>query len=114
MRTQFSWEEQHIWNGINGMFLIRSISRCSVKDYKYTKTYFQIEKAFEPGYDPALEIASHANASSVPGVDEEHLRRKEQDLVDRIISGQEKGHYYLLLGQKVLIDLSNVALSQIN
>ncbi|PAV24222.1 hypothetical protein PNOK_0129000 [Pyrrhoderma noxium] len=60
----------------------------------------KIEKAFEPGYDPALEIASHANASSVPGVDEEHLRRKEQDLVDRIISGQEKGHYYLLLGQK--------------
>lgn len=63
-----------------------------------------MEKAFDPGYDPALEIASHAKASHTSSETEqevEHLRRQEQDLVDRIIAGEEKGHYYMLLGSKV-------------
>lgn len=29
------------------------------------------------------------------------MRRKEQDLVDRIINGEESGHYFVLLGPKV-------------
>jgi len=28
------------------------------------------------------------------------LRRKEQDLIDKIIAGQKTGHYYVLLGSK--------------
>ena len=65
-----------------------------------------MEKAFEPGYDPALEIASHAKSASAHHsiYDEdgaEHLRRCEQELVDRIVAGEEKGHYYMLLGPKV-------------
>lgn len=68
-----------------------------------------MEKAFQPGYDPALEIASHAKSASahLSIYDEdgtEHLRRREQELVDRIISGQEKGHYYMLIGPKVCLD----------
>lgn len=70
-----------------------------------------MEKAFEAGYDPALEIASHGKGrktqSGGPGTEgddvEEHLPRNEQDRVDRIISGQEKGHYFLLLGPKVTV-----------
>ena len=31
----------------------------------------------------------------------EHLRRKEQDTLDRIIHGAETGHYYMILGSKV-------------
>lgn len=31
----------------------------------------------------------------------ENLRRKEQDLIDRIMHGQEPGHYFVLLGPKV-------------
>lgn len=65
-----------------------------------------MEKAFDPGYDPALEVASHAKSTGHSLLDEdddgEHLRRQEQDLVDRIISGQTKGHYYMFLGPKVL------------
>ncbi|KIJ51319.1 hypothetical protein M422DRAFT_65324 [Sphaerobolus stellatus SS14] len=56
----------------------------------------KMEKAFEGGYDPALEVA---NASKTEHVSD-HLRRKEQDLVDRVIDGSERGRYYLLIGSK--------------
>ncbi|KAJ3986617.1 hypothetical protein F5890DRAFT_1502567 [Lentinula detonsa] len=59
----------------------------------------KIELAFEPGYDPALEVAEHyhtrADTSS-----EKHMKRREQDQIDRIIHGEEVGHYYVLLGPK--------------
>lgn len=31
----------------------------------------------------------------------EHLRRREQDRIDRMVKGEEVGHYYVLLGPKV-------------
>lgn len=31
----------------------------------------------------------------------QNLRRNEQDRVDRIIHGEEQGHYFMLLGAKV-------------
>lgn len=76
----------------------------------------QMEAAFEAGYDPALELASHAKKaagdkqvqSSVENLESDiaeswthHLRRKEQDIIDQIIAGAETGHYYVLLGAKV-------------
>jgi hypothetical protein len=68
----------------------------------------QIEQAFQGGYDPALELAVHGKKSlenrnrtdAIDGIDE-HLRRKEQDIVDRIIHGAEVGHYFMILGCKV-------------
>lgn len=73
----------------------------------------KIEHAFAPGYDPALELATHhkkTNNSTVSAAIEdleledgpwtEHLRRKEQDILDRIIHGAETGHYFMLLGCK--------------
>ncbi|KAH8087821.1 hypothetical protein BXZ70DRAFT_899534 [Cristinia sonorae] len=73
----------------------------------------KIELAFAAGYDPALELASHGKVRGTEGVDipddmewdldgpwTQHLRRKEQDLVDRIVHGAETGHYYMLLGPK--------------
>ncbi|VDC00320.1 unnamed protein product [Peniophora sp. CBMAI 1063] len=74
----------------------------------------KIEKAFEGGYDPALELAVHAkkNAESrnfSEAIDElevedgpwtKHLRRREQDILDLIIHGKEHGHYFMLLGAK--------------
>ncbi|KAF9071642.1 hypothetical protein BDP27DRAFT_1500185 [Rhodocollybia butyracea] len=70
-----------------------------------------IELAFEPGYDPALEVAKnyHTRTSSPEELTfddpaliplEENLKRKEQDLIDRIVKGEEPGHYYVLLGAK--------------
>ena len=35
------------------------------------------------------------------GTLEVHLRRMEQDTLDRIIHGDEIGHYYMILGCKV-------------
>ncbi|KII95658.1 hypothetical protein PLICRDRAFT_129563 [Plicaturopsis crispa FD-325 SS-3] len=72
----------------------------------------KIEGAFAKGYDPALELANHGTAKREKEdslddleIDEdgpwtEHLRRREQEWVDRIIHGAETGHYFILLGPK--------------
>ncbi|KAI0057888.1 hypothetical protein BV25DRAFT_1811633 [Artomyces pyxidatus] len=74
----------------------------------------KIETAFKGGYDPALELAVHAKRAAETrqfseAIDEleiedgpwtQHLRRKEQDILDRIIHGAETGHYFMLLGCK--------------
>jgi len=78
-----------------------------------------MEKAFRSGYDPALELVTHAaktrhrvEQQKQERVDLElglegsepltqHLRRKEQDFVDLIVKGGDVGHYYVLLGAKV-------------
>ena len=39
-----------------------------------------------------------------------HLRRKEQDTLDRIVHGAETGHYYMILGSKVSLRLRSLAL----
>lgn len=31
---------------------------------------------------------------------EERIRRREQHMIDKIMKGEEKGHYYLILGPK--------------
>lgn len=69
----------------------------------------KMELAFARGYDPALELASAAkrrnashqsDASPSEPVWPEHVRRREQDLIDRVIRGAEAGQYYMLLGPK--------------
>ncbi|KAF5380356.1 hypothetical protein D9615_004695 [Tricholomella constricta] len=72
----------------------------------------KIEEAFSAGYDPALELATH-QTKRAPAKDDvgdlefeeeipwtENLRRKEQDKIDRIVQGDEPGHYFVLLGPK--------------
>jgi len=71
-----------------------------------------MEGAFAPGYDPALELATHQTKKAPTGdeVDEvefdsdlpwtQHMRRREQDWIDRIVQGEEPGHYFVLLGPK--------------
>ncbi|KAL5614965.1 hypothetical protein BROUX41_005033 [Berkeleyomyces rouxiae] len=75
--------------------------------YAYHKFYKQlvlrkISGAFEPG-DPVLDLA--AIAKEVPHNKENHnkvqwVERNEQDQLDKIVAGDEKGHYYLLIGEK--------------
>ncbi|KAG6850844.1 hypothetical protein H0H93_007462 [Arthromyces matolae] len=74
----------------------------------------KIEEAFAAGYDPALELATHQTKRSRPNHDlangalefddqapwTENMRRKEQDTIDRIVHGEEPGHYFVLLGPK--------------
>ncbi|KAG8903489.1 hypothetical protein FRC00_000046, partial [Tulasnella sp. 408] len=66
-----------------------------------------IEMAFEPGYDPALNLADHGiksrshESSSTAGVDwASDVRRQEQDVIDEIVHGMRHGHYILLMGSK--------------
>ena len=79
-----------------------------------------MEDAFRPEYDPALELATYPakNPHRVeleqqeeidpelkiqdPGPWTQHLRRKEQSVIDMIVHGVEMGHYYVLLGAKVM------------
>lgn len=56
----------------------------------------RMEEAFAPGYDPALELG----VSKKHLDDEDHIKRKEQALVDRIVDGTEVGSYWLMIGSK--------------
>lgn len=72
---------------------------------------------YSAGYDPILELArashspscAHLKTQDPESGDEEaedeneldtQVRRAEQDFIDRIVKGEERGHYYLLLGPK--------------
>ncbi|EDR08874.1 uncharacterized protein LACBIDRAFT_249442 [Laccaria bicolor S238N-H82] len=68
-----------------------------VKWYKMNVLY-KIERAFAPGYDPALELAKAHTTKKHPGEHDKH--DLEQDLIDRIVHGEEAGHYFMLLGPK--------------
>ncbi|CAK9781101.1 hypothetical protein CC85DRAFT_282535 [Cutaneotrichosporon oleaginosum] len=54
----------------------------------------RVEGAFEGGYDPALELGSIHSPKA------EHIRRREQPLVNAIFRGEEAGGYYLILGPR--------------
>ncbi|KIO17351.1 hypothetical protein M407DRAFT_234710 [Tulasnella calospora MUT 4182] len=67
----------------------------------------KMEMAFEPGYDPALNLADHgiktrsSEATSTVGVDwASDVRRQEQDVIDEIVHGMRHGHYILMMGSK--------------
>ena len=110
----YAWYKKNVLDKVDSQM---SLSYSTTAD-----PYIQIEHAFAPGYDPALELATHhkkTNNSTVSAAIEdleledgpwtEHLRRKEQDILDRIIHGAETGHYFMLLGCKVcqVDDISN-------
>jgi len=71
------------------------------KCYKYL-VLRKMENAFKPG-DPVLELAALGGQtpSNILEEEEDHwVRRPEQAKIDRMLNGTEKGHYYLLLGEK--------------
>lgn len=69
--------------------------------YKYLVLQ-KVENAFKPG-DPVLELAAFERAPSTAPVDndDEHwIRLKEQQKIDAIVDGSDRGHYHLLIGEK--------------
>ncbi|KAI2603170.1 uncharacterized protein GGS25DRAFT_510275 [Hypoxylon fragiforme] len=67
------------------------------KSYKYLQLS-KIANAFEPG-DPVLILA--AMGKEIPPPNAQHwVMREEQAKIDGIINGSDKGHYYLLMGEK--------------
>ncbi|KAH8692710.1 hypothetical protein BGW36DRAFT_385020 [Talaromyces proteolyticus] len=82
---------------------LASIAVLGLAGYSYHKYYKylvlnKIDHAFDPG-DPALDVAGAS-----PGKEDEDAEhwivRDEQHKIDRIVSGDLKGHYYLLIGEK--------------
>ncbi|KAI1295304.1 hypothetical protein F5Y03DRAFT_304321 [Xylaria venustula] len=75
-----------------------------VAGYVYHKSYKhlqlkKIENAFEPG-DPVLELAAFGKEIPSPPMPQHWVQREEQSKIDAIIDGTEKGHYYLIMGDK--------------
>jgi hypothetical protein len=111
-------EEGNDWQGTafkmfeSSMTTLASISVLGLVGYSYTVYYksmvlTKMEKAFEPG-DPVLDLAAQGlkerptdQAHEPPNSGEEHwIPRQEQDKIDKIVSGQEHGKYYLIIGEK--------------
>jgi len=59
----------------------------------------KIDNAFQPG-DPALEVAGVELGKHQYNHEEHWVVRDEQTQMDKIISGQARGHYYLIIGEK--------------
>jgi len=90
-----------------------SIFVLGLVGYSYTRYYKymvlkKMENAFTPG-DPVLELAAASkevpNQPDIPGVsnDDDYDRwipREEQERINRIMRGEEKGRYHLLIGEK--------------
>ncbi|BDD57041.1 hypothetical protein MAP00_002445 [Monascus purpureus] len=68
------------------------------KYYKYLVLQ-KMDNAFQPG-DPALVVAGVEEGKQQYNHEEHWVVRDEQEKIDRIISGQANGHYYLLVGEK--------------
>ncbi len=108
---------RHLHGVVQGKCPVEGTPTTHVSSLPLNNRFPQIEKAFAPGYDPALELAKHSARKPAPAqplvVEEDglewdldgpwtqHLRRAEQDLIDRIVHGNEVGHYFVLLGPKV-------------
>lgn len=86
-----AWYKRHVLNKVRPTQTAREM--CP------DRRGVQIELAFEGGYDPALELATFQSKDRPDEV--EHLRRREQDLIDKIIAGKTHGQYFVLLGPKV-------------
>lgn len=93
-----------------------SIVILGIVGYSYTIYYKhrvleKIENAFRPG-DPVLELAAIGKEvpvkdalGEIPDVSDESeydrwIPRDEQDKIDKIVSGRDKGRYHLLIGEK--------------
>ncbi|KAI0007170.1 hypothetical protein F4779DRAFT_593289 [Xylariaceae sp. FL0662B] len=68
------------------------------KLYKYLQLK-KIQNAFEPG-DPVLTLAAIGKEIPVPSNEQHWILREEQAKIDSILDGTEKGHYYLIMGEK--------------
>lgn len=89
------------------IFILGCVGYGYTRYYKY-QVLEKIENAFRPG-DPVLELAAHGKGvplKDIPHMDDEDddydrwIHRDEQDKIDKIVSGQDRGRYHLLIGEK--------------
>ncbi|KAL7413580.1 hypothetical protein BDY24DRAFT_406961 [Mrakia frigida] len=90
-----------------GLFLVFGSGIAYLAWYKFIVLH-RMSKAFEAGYDPALDLSNASRRRQLHSVgtalseegEDVHLVRDEQAAVDRIIRGEEQGNYYLIIGSK--------------
>ncbi|PYH74428.1 ATP-binding protein [Aspergillus vadensis CBS 113365] len=83
---------------------LASMAVLGMVGYAYHRYYKylileKMENAFKPG-DPALELAGVEDGKHQSTYEEHWVHRDEQARMDRIISGNAGGRYYLLVGEK--------------
>jgi hypothetical protein len=90
-----------------------SIAVLGLAGYSYHRYYKRlvlkkIENAFKPG-DPVLELAALGKSASGTsthilagddGNEQNWILRPEQDKIDAIVNGTDKGKYHLIIGEK--------------
>ncbi|KAI4764694.1 hypothetical protein E4T51_02339 [Aureobasidium sp. EXF-12344] len=91
------------WKSLESTFTtLASVTVLGLIGYSYTRYYKalilrKMEHAFAPG-DPVLELASMSKSED--GHREHWILRDEQTKLDAIVSGELKGQYYLIVGEK--------------
>ncbi|PPJ59230.1 hypothetical protein CBER1_05325 [Cercospora berteroae] len=112
-QSRFDWKGTAFKMTEAALTTFASVAVLGAVGYGYTRYYKymileKMEHAFDPG-DPVLDIAATAKQGSATGghvlVDEEKQRehwvlRKEQALMDRIVAGEVRGQYHLIVGEK--------------
>jgi hypothetical protein len=71
----------------------------------------KIERAFEKGYDPILELSNASTSKGIMGESDggAYVERKEQPFIDDVINGEwTTGSYLLILGAKGASSLRNL------
>jgi hypothetical protein len=86
-----------------------SIAVLGLAGYSYHRYYKylvlqKIENAFQPG-DPVLELAAlgkiaTGSSTQIAGDEQNWILRPEQDKIDAIVNGTNKGKYHLIIGEK--------------
>ncbi|GAA6002799.1 hypothetical protein JCM10207_007688 [Rhodosporidiobolus poonsookiae] len=82
-----------------GIGLLAGAGLCYHYWYKY-EVLRKMERAFAPGYDPVLDLATAAAREEDGSVKKGRVRRKEQDYIDKLINGEITGEYLLMMGPK--------------
>lgn len=99
--SSFSTVRDSIISVICGGVLV-SLGGILYHDLYKWRVLNKIERAFDGGYDPVLELSDAASGSrTFDEIDDYHIQRKEQDFIDSVIDGRwDEGRYLLILGAK--------------
>lgn len=112
-QSGFDWKGTTFKMAEAALTTFASVAILGAVGYGYTRYYKhmilkKMDNAFSPG-DPVLDIAATAKQGSATGghilIDEENQRehwvlREEQALIDRIVAGDIRGQYHLIVGEK--------------
>jgi hypothetical protein len=102
---RFTWEDVAIKILEGSATAGASIFLLAVVGYSYTRYYNRmvlgnIELAFETG-EPVLELAASGTYDPDEGAKYDRwIPRNEQERIDRIVTGLDKGRYHLIMGEK--------------